>query len=281
MFKIFHQITPCLRTGNLGFQVLTVLCLAVFSGISGCASLPKSTPVAPAVQREVMGKFTEFAAAQSECRSSYDAEVSVSLDSLLLSGTMEGYLQLMPPGFFKFVGVNFLGQPTVILASNGRSFQYVPVSEWKYYEGPVRAAAFTDYAPEGFDPEFGFYWFIGRLKPGQVRILSVEQDREGSAYWIDTDSRPDENMSRILFDPQAGVLRRHIVHDGSGEMLMDVRYDEYQSGKCPLPMKITAESGRRNGRIIMKIIWPEKDFNFNEADFDVPLPRRFKRITIK
>lgn len=271
--------------------VFAALALVLLVG-SGCASLPTTRPLAELQQQKAVGLFRETMARQHECPCCLDAQVRLSLKSLVQNGTISGFVQAKAPSFFKFTGLNPLGQPMMLLATDGTFFRYIAVPEGKAYEGLVTAAAFKKYAPQGFDPEQGFYWLAGRLAPEELRIFSVSEDPEGHGLWLELAYAAEVSGGKalrrhVLFDPAQQVIRRHLVADPDGRIMVDVRYDDYTqaseggSDNCRLPGRITIHANH-NGAVMELTLgdWLH-DASFSAGDFRVDLPVGFALVPVQ
>ncbi|MBU2539077.1 MAG: DUF4292 domain-containing protein [Proteobacteria bacterium] len=259
---------------------------------SGCATLPVTRPLAELHQQEVVALFHETMARQLDCSCCLDAQVRLSLKSLMHSGTISGFVQAKAPSFLKFTGLNPLGQPLMFLVTDGTFFRYIAVPEGKGYEGLVTAAAFKKYAPQGFDPRHGFYWLSGRLAPERLRIFSVAEDPEGHGVWLElayvTEVSEVEPLRRhVLFDPDQQVLRRHLVADSDGQILVDVRYDDYGQApegvpdNCRLPGLISIHVNHNGALMELTLGDWLLDVSFNAEDFRVELPSGFKLVPVE
>jgi len=267
--------------------------LAIFLLLSGgCATLPVTRPLAELQQQHAEALFRETMARQQDCPCCLDAQMRLSLKSLVQNGTISGFVQAKAPSFLKFTGLNPLGQPMMFLATDGTFFRYVAVPEAKGYEGLVTAAAFKKYAPQGFDPAHGFYWLAGRLAPGKLRIFSVAQDQEGQGLWLElayaVDASEGEGFRRhVLFDPTEKVIRRHLVADSDGRIMVDVRYDDYApaseggSDNCRLPGLIRIHAN--NNGAVMELTLGDwlPDASFGTGDFRVALPSGFQLVPVQ
>ncbi len=259
----------------------------------GCATLPTTRPLGELQQQQAVAVFRETMARQQECRCCLDAQVRVSVKSLVQNGTISGFIQAKAPSFFKFTGLNPLGQPLLFLATDGTFFRYVSVPEAKGYEGLVTAAAFKKYAPQGFDPAHGFYWFAGRLAPEKLRFFSVAQDPEGQGLWLElayaNDVAEGKPLLRrhVLFDPAQQVILRHLVADSDGRIMVDVRYDDYAkaseggSDNCRLPGVIRIHAN--NNGALMELTLGDwlPDASFSAGDFRVELPPGFALVPVQ
>lgn len=261
----------------------------LFSG--GCATLPATRPLAELQQQQAVALFRETMAHQQDCPCCLDAQVRLSLKSLVQNGTISGFVQAKAPSFLKFTGLNPLGQPMMFLATDGTFFRYVAVPEAKGYEGLVTAAAFKKYAPQGFDPAHGFYWLAGRLAPEKLRIFSVAQDPEGHGLWLELAYAADVSEGKalrrhVLFDPAQQVIRRHLVADSDGRIMVDVRYDDYTqaseggSDNCRLPGLISIHANHNGALMELTLGDWLPDASFNAGDFRVDLPPGFVLVPV-
>jgi len=275
----------------------SLLC-AVLGGLallllgSGCATLPATRLLGEMQQQQAVAQFREAMAHQQDCPCCLDAQVRLSLKSLVQNGTISGFLQAKAPSYLKFTGLNPLGQPMMFLATDGAFFRYVAVPEGKGYEGLVTAAAFKKYAPKGFDPAHGFYWLAGRLASEKLRIFSVAQEPEGQGFWLefayaDGASKGESFRHHVLFDPAQQVIRRHLVADPEGRIMVDVWYDDYASASeggsdnCKLPGQIRIHANH-NGAVMELTLgdWLS-DASFSAGDFRVDLPSGFQLVPVE
>ncbi|MCX5875671.1 MAG: hypothetical protein NT087_05125 [Deltaproteobacteria bacterium] len=258
----------------------------------GCATLPSTKPLAELQQQQAVVLFRETMARQQDCPSCLDAQVRLSLKSVVQNGTISGFIQAKAPSFLKFTGLNPLGQPLLFLTTDGTFFRYVVVPEAKGYEGLVTAAAFKKYAPQGFDPAHGFYWLSGRLAPEKLRIFSVAEDPEGHGLWLELAYADDASAGgllrrHVLFDPAQRVILRHLVADPDGRIMVDVRYDDYAkaseggSDNCRLPGVIRIHAN--NNGALMELTLGDwlPDASFNAGDFRVDLPLGFTLVPVE
>lgn len=269
------------------YMALGVCLLSLLLLLSGCAFLPSTTRVADRERDDVERAFLEMLVLQQQCHCCIDASATVTFKAWLQSGTVEGYLQAMSPSYLKFVGLNPIGQPLMILATDGAWFRYIVVPEAKVYEGRVEAATFNKYAPKGFVPKEVFFWLTGRLAPETIVIDSVSKDKEGPGYWLEISSGADATRSLVLFDLQNKIVLRHILRDNEGKNAMDVQYAAYQSlsagagDLCKLPGEIIVSSGAHQGTMrVLLNDWLVEPV-FSATDLDVEPPVGFERILVK
>ena len=268
-----------MRNRAVGFRFPFFL-FSFFSFLGGCSVLPHTLDTPSVEKREAISLFKTMISHQRECACCVDAAVNVTFKSLFYSGTINGYLQAMTPSSLKFVGINPLGQPLVVLVSDGETFHYMSVPESKGYEGSVSGETFARYAPDGFQPEQTFYWLVGRLSPGVIQIRDVNWDEEGLGYWFKMNYKQSDMMSLVLFDPGELVIRRHLVVDDHDEVIMNIFYDDYTAEPCPLPGRITVKSLLHNSSMEVSFMDWLNDISFSPDEFELRLPSGFVRVIV-
>ncbi|MFH1218098.1 MAG: hypothetical protein V1706_16515 [Pseudomonadota bacterium] len=256
-----------------------LVCLFLIT-VGGCARLPGTVTIPAGEKAEVIALFQDMVARQMDCPCCIDAEATVSFSSIWQKGSLSGYLQAMTPSYLKFVGINPFGQPLAIFVTDGELFRYVAVPATKEYSGNVAGTTYARYAPEGFLPRHGFYWLIGRLYPGEMKILDVGHDEEGNGYWF-TLNYANGTTSLVLFAETQGVLRRHIVLDENGKRIFNVLYDDYSPGLCPMPGKITVTSLVHNSSMELRLSGRLPDASFTGEDFQYEAPPSFERVLVE
>jgi len=256
-----------------------VFCLCL-CWLAGCAALPGMDEISAREKERLTQQFREMIARQQLCHCCIDAQARVSFSSVWQKGSLSGYLQAMSPSYLKFLAVNPFGQTMAIFVTDGDSFRYVPVLEAKQYEGKVTGTTYAKYAPAGFLPEHGFYWLIGRLYPGRIKILDVTHDRQDQGYWFEI-SYGNGTRSIVLFAEQQGVLLRHIVINDKGEKIFNVLYDEYTDGDCPLPGKVTVTALIHNSTMEIRLADWLGAPTFASDDFSYDAPPSFDRVVVQ
>lgn len=273
---IFHCTARVALPRSLALLLLTLLL-----ALAGCAYRPTRLPLAESEAAGARAAFRRMLTGQAVCARAVDAEVTVTMATPWQSGSLPGYLQLMAPGYLKFVGVNPLGQPLLITGTDGETGRYVLPGERKIYEGPLSAEAIRRFLPAGFDPTRSYYWLIGRLRPGQVRIREVAGDPEGTGYWAEFRYEGEARRELALFDPERLLLLRHLLLDEQGKVAFEVAYDSYSGGECPLPELVTIRGDRRYGHLLLRLgNWLPGE-TLTGDDFQITVPADFTRIPIK
>jgi len=237
--------------------------------------------------RRVGSAFNEMLERSQQCSCCLDAEVKIVFALSKWFGgrsvAFSGYLLAKRPSFLKFVGVNPLGQPLFILATDGERFHSIHVSEAKAYEGEVRSKTFLKYFPSGIGLDSLFFWLTGRTDPNGSKIRTISRDTESGAYWVDVSLAQGTGTDWVLYDPVDDTLRRHIHLDGRKEVLLDVSYEDYleSDSGCLVPAKITANAPELKGSIELIL----QDVLTNEflpdRDFDYEVPAGFEIIKVE
>jgi len=141
--------------------------------------------------------------------------------------------------------------------------------------------------------EFKGRWdALGRLAPEKLRIFSVAQDPEGQGLWLELayvdDASDGEPLRRhVLFDPAELVIRRHLVADSAGRIMVDVRYDDYApafeggSDTCRLPGLIRIHANHNGALMELTLGDWLPDANFSAGDFRVDLPPGFQLVPVQ
>jgi hypothetical protein len=217
---------------------------------------------------------------QQQCKSSVDADLTVTLDSGFYSGTMTGYLQAKAPAFLKLVGVNPFGLPLLVLVSDGKHFDFALLEESLIYAGDVDSAAFQRFVPTGVDPGSSFYILTGKLAPGEVRIIAVSNDSEGRGAWLELEHIQNNIHSMVLFDPDQQLIRQYRQFDEKGRMTLKIVYSDHDPESCRLPALITITSSDHAGELVVRLSGWRTDASFSTADFALELPKRFKRVQV-
>ena len=296
--------------GNIDSGILYLTNFFLFASLlfTGCgAKLIQTIPASPQEELTVSVAFQDMLENQANCGCCLDAEADATISAANWlgerSGTMTGFLQAMQPSYIKFVGVNPLGQPLFIFITDGITFQNLQVPKSKVYEGVVRSDAFNKYVPAWFEPEYGFYWLTGRIKPGSFEIVDIRRDKGENGFWLQLQYEGSTYRNMVLFDPQEPVILRHVLMDSQDKSHIDVQYADYlplidetentgnknvEQNKntgagvfCRLPGSIRVVSHDKSGQINLELHSFLPDSAFSEEDFMIDIPSGFKRVPFK
>jgi len=270
---------------NIGRLLRLLLSLIVLSLLGwlpgGCISVPRVADISGKELVRVATSFEQWQHRQGGCHCCIDVAVSVTLKGLLQSGTVNGYMQAMSPAFLRFDGLSPLGQPLMILVTDGDRFQYLAVDQGKGYSGNVDAEAFVKYAPPGFRPHESFYWLSDRLPQGAVVVEKIGRALDTDGYWITI--RLDGDRRRLLFDPLGGVVLRHQVLDKDGDDVFEAVYEEFRAAgesNCLLPGRITVTTKQHRGTLVIELDDWFDGVDLSEKDFSFISPPGFELVEV-
>ncbi len=264
-----------------------LLLLLFFIFLHGCASRTTQIPYISEPQSQpVVESFYDMLTIQQNCGCCLDAEADVTLSVSRWLGNrtaiLTGYLQVMAPSFLKFVGVDPLGQPQILLVTDGDTFHWVVVPDATGYHGKVTARTFQKYSPVGINLLGFFYLFTGRIHSDSIEILGVKEEPEKDEYWLDFLSEQGTLRNSILFDSVSKVVLKYVIADQEGKIFLAVSYDDYQEiAGCMTPgyIKVDAPSQNGGGSLVLGGFLP--DSNLSESDFYYQPPVGFKRVLVE
>lgn len=286
-----------------------LLCGLLLALAAGCATRP---PVGEELTgRELQGVKEVFLATMEQRRQAVhclDAEAEINWRTLLRSGIVPGYLQAMAPGRLKFVGVDPLGRPALVLVTDGESFRLIMVGEGMAYQGPTTAEAFRRHLPEGLDPErlpsSLFAWVSGGM-PLEPEVVAVYREHQGPGYWLEVADPPG---ARLLFEPVAGavvpvtaavdavpalagggVVRRIQLFEADQRRPTEIIYDDYRpvsdaanDAGWLMPHRIELDSRQHRGLSLTMVLTDLlADCVLEEEDFQLSVPPGFTLETVQ
>ncbi len=278
--------------------LIIVLLLATIL-IQGCARpLLQTFPASSQETDMVYGAFARFQqTTEMSCGCCLDAEADAEL---VVSGwfsehtgKLSGYLQAMEPGYIKFVTLNPLGQPLLIFVTDGRMFKSLNVYAEKAYTGSVDSETYRKFAPEGFVPEFSYYWLTGRLEPGDLQVRDIMRSKDKGLFWLQAPYQGSPAIeSMILFDPTELVVLRHVLRDDRGAHLLDILYGDYLEPEgagnkdtkfmeCRIPARITVSSGKNTEKIAIELHSFLPDAHISTTDFRISIPDNFEVLPVR
>lgn len=263
---------------------------ALLACISGCAALPGGIPVSGPEADQVRVAFNEMTDRQQQCPAGIDADVTLTFNGLMSSGSINGYLLTFTPAYLRFEGINPLGLTENILTTNGRRFDYVVVRQQKVYSGWLAGKTQKYLTPQ--QAAFVSYWLIGRL-PFRRWVLTEVERGPAEDYWLALrdvgggtvqDSAGAEEY-KILFSPRRGIVKRYVTATRGGQRRLDVTYrypaPESQTGvaPCPVPDLVDIKLGGHEAMSIA-ISNPYPVNYLQEQQFTVKIPPEFERINL-
>ncbi len=251
---------------------------------AGCASLPTSVPIQETEADQVRQEFKALLQEQRKCPAAVDADVSVTVDNVLWSGTLSGYLRAMTPAYLRMEGVNPLGLTEAILAVDGENFMYLSVRNQEAYLGSLNAEKIASFAPEGLVIAMNYYWLLGRIPPGDLGIAGIGLDANGQGHWLDVHYAATDERAMVLFDARKHLVKRHLMLNASEAIAADLSY-EYSPATtvvdtCQLPSRIMITK-KGSGLITLNFTKRYPTPALDAAPFRITPPAEYKRIVIQ
>jgi hypothetical protein len=256
--------------------------MLVFLGfvVNGCGYFPDRDSISEVENQEVRSRFKEMIGAQKDCHCCFDGVVKSRFENFFYDGSIAGYLQAMSPSFLKFMALSPLGQPVIVLTSDGETFHYVDVVKQTEYSGSVNGETFQKYAPAGFSPEFTFYWLTGKLRPGDVNLSLTSREQNGSRYWLEL-YYDDGRKSLVLFDAVRLHIYRHIVYNADQDVILEIIYDDYGQEECSVPHSVTVTSLTLNTTLHLHFTDLVDKVALSRSDFSYTVPDDFQKEVVK
>lgn len=261
---------------------LALLCL-VLALSAGCARQPWTRPVDDNQAKAVRTLVEEKRTADAACSSTLDAEVTVSMKTLMDTKSLSGFLQLKFPSSVKFVTTNPLGQAILVLVSDGKSFRSVNTLENQFVSGGLHALAIrNDLPPELVTGQWGL-WLTGRIEtPEDGVIAEVLQDAAARGIWVKiVDPRDEEKgADYILINPEKGRVLARLLTDADGNSIARIDYSDWQGEqKCQQPATFLITSVSKGAEISLHLSGILTDKELTEKNFSLrPPPGYFIKL---
>ena len=206
--------------------------------VSGCASrLPRMLTVNGPELDQGQARLTRFL--EKPCVQAVDADVRLAWQAYGQKGTYPATLQAMMPSFLRLAVVDPMGRPVVLLVMDGDSFSLVDNRSSEGYVGSMDSDFIGEYLPAGISSHDVFFWLSGRIRSRGLQVLSVRKAEQGDVFWYEVDYG---NRLVHLLGLDKNSLRRHLILDEKGRIMVDVRYMNYpeseETGDCSWPGKI-------------------------------------------
>ncbi|GAB4338514.1 MAG: hypothetical protein Kow0089_10460 [Desulfobulbaceae bacterium] len=257
------------------FTLLTLL-------LTGCAIKPPATiPLEEDARPHVLERLQVFQ--QQECPRFLDVDTTIVWKAYGSTRKIPATLQVAPPNLLRFSVVDPLGRPLVILAGDGETFTLINNREAKALRGSVHASFWRRYLP--VLPEQNDYpgWLLGRLPWKDETAADIRREKnDRSTVWLVSPGQ-DTLRHHVLFDPGSLRVRRRLIEDERGAILLDVLYEKYQNDElgCPIPHRLTVKGAEIDGtiRFLFGTVYPSK--TIGENWFHLTIPPHFQLETVR
>ncbi len=284
--RVWRYLLKRLRCEAVPLCWLVVLIL-----LSGCARqhLPPMESVSEQEGARVRTLFYEMVEHVSSCSDGFDADVTVRGVYNGFPGkeiALDGFLLVRKPSFLKYVAVNPLGQPMIILTTDGIGFRYAVVADSKEYVGSVFSETFRKFFPSGPGGDF-YYLLTGRPDNENVELVSIGRDRDSAYYWLTMISREDDKSTvSYLFDPVVQRLIGCHVRDREGNLVLEIDYQYKTIGvkgeqQCRVPNKVAINSPSLKSSFSISFTSLDQDVVFSDEDFSFSRPENFRVVYVK
>jgi hypothetical protein len=258
---------------------LGILLVVVFLLFSGCARKYPATLALDAEQEQYAHSLLQKIRKQ-DSPDYLDADVTVSWMGYGRKFNFDATLQATRAGRFRLGGLDPLGRPFFILVTDGTTFTLVDNRQGRGYTGAVDSAFFRRYIPSGVRLTTCFSLLTAQLPDTEVRKTRVAENKE--SYWFIFAGR-DGLRRRAGIDSDTGFLARQILVDAENEIVLDVRYHDYQSQTALfyLPRHMYMESEKMPGslRITLNRVYREKPLP--DSIFTLHIPEHFSVVQVR
>lgn len=221
--------------------------------------------------------------ADEACSSTLDAEVIVSMKTLMDTKSFSGFLQVKLPSSVKFVTTNPLGQTLFALVSDGQSYRSVNTLESQFVSGGLAALAIrNDLPPELLEGQWGV-WLSDRIElPQNAEITDIRQDAGARGVWIRL-AKPGNITTvgeYILINPADRRLLARVLMDADENTIARIDYSDWQGGEsCGQPTGFHISNVSRGVEITIHLSGLITNKILTERDFSLrPPPGYFIKL---
>ncbi len=223
----------------------------------------------------VRARLLEKERRRDACPAGFDALATLTWKSPLKRKSIAGFLQVLSPSHMKLGALNPLGQPLVVLATDGRSFQMIDTLKREFFLGYLAVLARRLY----FSPALLLGGWGDRLYgiPPTLtetsKILAADSPRE---FWIMTPLRDGELKAKeyALLSTESLQVRIRIITDNDERIIARIEYDDRQrQGICAQPTKLRITGLVRGAEINIALRDILAENAFTAEDFTLRRPR--------
>ena len=252
-----------------GFGPVFLLCLVLLLS-GGCAREPWTQPVDDKQAQAIRDMLQEKVKTDATCPSTLDAEVTVSMKTVMETKSFAGFLQVKLPSSVKFVSTNPLGQTIFALVSDGQSYRSVNTLDSKFVSGSLSSLALRNDIPQELLTGRWGVWLSDRIEITRAaEITDIRQDATARGIWVKLTSKDaTEGKEYILIDPASKRPLLRLLMDAEENPIARIEYGDWQQGAhCgqPTSFHITGlskglEVNVHLADIITNKVLTEKDF---------------------
>ncbi len=252
------------------FFLLIAVCL------SGCAYKPAGEKLdeeqleamVPILQKQLVQQ-------QENCPASWDADLIASVQSSGDKQKFEGYLRVQEPSSIKFIVSNPLGQPIMVLTTNGDYFRLLNAAKKQFIRGSNLSYALHTDIPRQFVSGNWGLWLGGRLP--DISFNHLIKSTEG--LWIR--HKTEDGVHYYLWDTDNKRISRHLLLDKKEKILATINYNytDFVNKECQQPSAIDISDlpglPFSNSQIQMKLGQVKPAPAMNEKDMLLKAPQHY------
>lgn len=246
---------------------------------TGCAKTPWTNQLANEDAQSYLSTINTIQQQRDDCPQDWDADVNISWHTALGTKAFAGYLQVSNPSSFKFIVSNPLGQPILVLTSNGKKFQLLNTLSEQYTHGSTLSYALHNNIPAEFASGSWGYWLVGRMAEQVTESPSISLDKENRGVWLTVDSSLESSAditSYYLLDLEKTIILEQRLFDAENKQLADFTYSKYKPvGTCLQPHQIDIANLPFGASIQVNLNNIQPLGIATEKDFTLPIPQHY------
>jgi hypothetical protein len=258
-----------------GFGPVFLLCLVLlFSG--GCARAPWTKQVDDNQAQTIRNMIQEKAKTDAACSSTLDAEVTISMKTVMEKKSFSGFLQLKLPSSVKFVTTNPLGQTLIALVSDGESYRSINTLDNQFVSGSLSTMAIRNDIPQELLTGRWGIWLSDRIEiPKDGEITDIRQDATARGIWVKLINSKSKGGSQeyILIEPLSRRPLLRMLMDAEENPIAMIEYADWQQGpKCGQPTTFHITGLSKGVEITIHLADIITDKILTERDFSLRPP---------
>ena len=222
---------------SAGFGPVFFLCLVLLLS-GGCAREPWTQPVDDKQAQAIRDMLQEKVKTDATCPSTLDAEVTVSMKTVMETKSFSGFLQVKLPSSVKFVTTNPLGLTLFALVSDGKSYRSVNTLDSKFVSGSLSSLALRNDIPQELLTGRWGIWLSDRIEITKAaEITDIRQDETARGIWVKLTSQDTtDGKEYILIDPANRRPLLRLLMDAEENPIARIEYGDWQQGShCGQP----------------------------------------------
>jgi len=229
-----------------------------------------------------------MAAAEEKCPLCRDADVNLTLKSPFKDAAVSGYLLWRRPSGIKFVSSNPLGQPLLLVTSDGARFQQLLMPHQTYLHGRIFSYLAHNNLPIALAVGDWTSWLSGGIGHVKTEEAEVRPDSQRRGLWFvwplpflpGTPSVKGEGFQEhVLVDAADHLVITRIISDERGKTVLRFDYsDRQENDSCRQPEKIIISGLEGGGVIEIALSDPQTPAQCPDDLFRLRKPENFQEF---